>query len=183
MQTHGVDRIPGISLVLLSGGYDSSLLLRMANEHSVALHIEYEHRAKDLEKQRCMDLCAKLGIDLFFLKTSTTFKTTENTIEMTGRNQLFCTMGSCLAKTLGIGTVLIGCCLDDFADYRDCRIDFIDAMNKVNKISGLPKIQAPLITMSKKRIKEEYSKYNLGTPQYCYFGKNCGECNSCKSNA
>lgn len=100
------------------------------------------------------------------------------------RNAIFLSLAVNLAIKATADTVTIGCNFDDAADFPDCRMVFIDAMNASVKASGYDvEICAPYITWRKWKIAGLARE--LGVPSNevwtCYRGgkEPCGVCPAC----
>ena len=116
------------------------------------------------------------------------------------RNILFLTLAANRAYCLGCDALVIGVSQEDFGGYPDCRIEFINAMEKA-LCEGMPKplvIKKPLITLNKMRTVEmardlDHNQYReTGNPDggcmdalahshTCYNGEfpPCGKCHAC----
>lgn len=116
------------------------------------------------------------------------------------RNILFLTLAANRAHCLGCDTLVIGVSQEDYGGYPDCRIGFINAMEKA-LCEGMPKIiliKKPLITLNKRQTVEmardldAIHRRESGTPEggcldalayshTCYNGEYppCGRCHAC----
>lgn len=116
------------------------------------------------------------------------------------RNILFLTLAANRAYCLGCDALVIGVSQEDYGGYPDCRIEFINAMEKA-LCEGMPKplvIKKPLITLNKMRTVEladvlDMTHYGatgkreggcldaLAYSHTCYNGETppCGSCHAC----
>jgi 7-cyano-7-deazaguanine synthase len=108
------------------------------------------------------------------------------------RNTIFLSIALGYAEVIGAGEIWIGVNAVDFSGYPDCRPAFVDAFQRVIETgtrsgveSGMPRLRAPLIDMTKAAI------IRLGTAlgvdysitHSCYdpgaSGAACAHCDSC----
>jgi 7-cyano-7-deazaguanine synthase len=106
------------------------------------------------------------------------------------RNTLFLSLAAAWAEVLEAECLVIGANALDYSGYPDCRPEFYRALEEAFRlgskrgVEGKPvKIEAPLITLSKKEIvlKGIELKAPLHLTWSCYLGeeKPCGTCDSC----
>ena len=170
---------PDCTLVLFSGGQDSTVCLawaleRFARVETVGFDYEQRHRA-ELEarprvRERMKTLApawaARLGEDHVLelgalAAISDTALTRDMAIEMSasglpttfvpGRNLIFLSFAAALAYRRGIRHLVAGMCETDFSGYPDCRDDTIKAM-QVALTLGLDRrvtIHTPLMWIDK----------------------------------
>lgn len=194
------------SLVLHSGGLDSTLCLLMAIEtkHTViSLGIDYGQRHR-IELEYASAQCRKYDIERRVLKVEwdklkheipagrslDEIRTGISPAFLPGRNVVFLSLACAEAAGIGASNVWIGVNAIDFSGYPDCRPEFIDAFKAMINIAvpGGPQIVAPLISMSKPEIASEALKHGLvqGDTWSCYQPQftsqgitECGECDAC----
>lgn len=108
------------------------------------------------------------------------------------RNTIFLSFGLAWAEVLGATTICVGVNAVDFSGYPDCRPEYIAAFQRMADLAtraGIegrgPKIQTPLISMSKADIIRLGVSlgvdYSLTTSCYdpTIHGVACGHCDSC----
>jgi 7-cyano-7-deazaguanine synthase len=107
-----------------------------------------------------------------------------------GRNSVFLAVACAEAAGIGAREVWIGVNAVDFSGYPDCRPEFIEAFRKMNRIAipDGPKIQAPLLHMTKPQIARLAYKLGIrrGDVWACYQPvltsngiQACGKCDAC----
>lgn len=169
-----------ISVVLLSGGMDSTLTLAIAREEServAALHLNYRHRTEKRELQAFTEICDhyeiqdRLVIDLEFLRKIGGSSLTDVSIEVGKadlkshevpqtyvpfRNGNFLAMAASWAEVIKAGRIYIGAVEEDSSGYPDCRRVFFDSFEQTIDLGTRPetriKIITPLISMKKSGI-------------------------------
>jgi 7-cyano-7-deazaguanine synthase len=194
------------SLVLHSGGLDSTVCLLLAREqgHSVvSLGIDYGQRHK-IELTYARKQCRKFKIPRRVIKVRWTkpertipknrsveeMRSTVSPAFLPGRNAIFLTLGAAEAAGIGASELWIGVNCIDFSGYPDCRVEFIEAFKSMlaYAIPDGPKVVAPLLLMSKPEIAKEAARLGLkyGDTWSCYRPVNndsgnqpCGECDAC----
>lgn len=194
------------SLVLHSGGLDSTVCLLLAREkgHSVvSLGIDYGQRHK-IELTYARKQCRRFKIPRSVIKVRWTkperiipknrsveeMRATVSPAFLPGRNAIFLTLGAAEAAGIGASELWIGVNCVDFSGYPDCRAEFIEAFKSmlVCAIPDGPKVVAPLLSMSKLEIAKEAARLGLkyGDTWSCYRPINdhsgnqpCGECDAC----
>lgn len=189
-------------VLAFSGGMDSSVLLHKAVEQFdeiYCLFFDYgqrhkkelicaENQLKNIKK--CIEMkIISTPLDLLAPTSSLTNKNinTPDVREMRGeaqpksyvpfRNMLFITYLLSHAEGVGAGTVWYGAAqVDSLAGYWDGSPEFLDAINAVADLNREHriKVEAPLITMSKKDIIEEGIRLGVkfSDTWTCYAGEN-----------
>src|SRR5581483_2531038 len=178
------------SVVLLSGGMDSTLTACIATQDSesvAALHLNYRHRTERRERRAFHDVCARLGIerklevDLEFLRGIGGSSLTDERIDVTPadltnaeipssyvpfRNGNFLSIAASWAEVLGATAIYIGAVEEDTSGYPDCRRSFFDAFERAIDLGTKPetniRIVTPVIQMKKSEIVRE--SLRLGAP-------------------
>jgi 7-cyano-7-deazaguanine synthase len=163
------------SIVLLSGGMDSTLSATIArrdstqNERSsvAALHLNYRHRTERRELKAFEDICNALGIserlvvDIEFLRTIGGSSLTDTSIEVTKanlasdgipssyvpfRNGNFLAVAASWAEVIGANAIYIGAVEEDSSGYPDCRRIFFDAFERTIELGTKPGSNIRIIT-------------------------------------
>jgi 7-cyano-7-deazaguanine synthase len=194
------------SLVLHSGGLDSTVCLLMAIEAGrdvVSVGVDYGQRHR-VELDYAGTQCTKYGIERRILKVewqkpARTLPTGRSVQEirsgvspafLPGRNGVFLMLACAEACGVGAAEVWTGINSIDFSGYPDCRTDFLDSFKAMIRIAvpDGPEIVAPLMTLSKQSIAAEAKRLGLGPMDTwsCYQPRHsgpdvspCGECDAC----
>lgn len=201
------------AVILLSGGQDSSTCLALAKAEGFecyALSISYGQN-HSVELEAAKTVASKMGVKEHKIITINLSDfggsaLTDDNIEIpdyTGdgkipttyvpaRNTIFLSLALGYAEVINADTIYIGCCLEDYSAYVDCRPEFINAYQAMANFAtavgvegnGI-KIVAPLLHLSK----AETIKLGLevgvdyGLTITCYRanekGQACGSCTSC----
>lgn len=179
------------AVVLLSGGVDSMVLLHRATE-PVALFVDYGQAAAAKERKAALALASKRGCRFHSMEVGGFIVDAMNVgvgvagpRVVYGRNLMLISLGVNLARSYGAPEVWIGCHGDDNRDYPDCRPEFIEAQNRINRSAYLVGVRAPLMTQSRASfIAEARHCGSMDLTWSCYSptsgGNPCGTCNSCK---
>lgn len=199
-----------LAVVLVSGGMDSSTLLEFVkyqgwNAHAVNIDYNQRHRR---EIKATKELCKKLLVPLEQLKFDLTqfgdSPLTNKSIDVPRqdekqqrvtvvgyRNTFFTTMAAAYAQTVGSHDIFIAPCKEDFENYKDCRQDFYDSLEKTLTLGSTEegyeiKIHTPFVEMSKDQIIKlgvelDPSGWLYKNSYTCYKGeeKHCGVCDAC----
>ena len=186
------------SVVLLSGGLDSTLALALSSA-DVALSFDYgqTHRT---ELERATKIANHYGVwhdvvnieRLVFGGALTGFgeipeqhAEEPDATEVPGRNLVMISAGVAYAKAVGYGAVVIGANRDDHNGYPDCRPEFIDALRDATHAGYGIELHAPLIRMTKRDIVVKARELNvpLDLTWSCYRGgaEPCNRCGACQS--
>ncbi|MDP4200602.1 MAG: 7-cyano-7-deazaguanine synthase QueC [Bacteroidota bacterium] len=200
------------SIVLLSGGMDSTLTATIARNESrnlAALHLNYRHRTENRELQAFHDVADVLGIrerlvvDIEFLREIGGSSLTDASIAVTladlhasgipssyvpFRNGNFLAIAASWAEVIGANQVYIGAVEEDSSGYPDCRRSFFDAYERAIELGVKPdtriRIMTPVIHLQKSEIVRE--SVRLGAPiertWSCYQSENLA-CGECDSCA
>jgi len=178
------------SVVLLSGGMDSTLTATIARNESdeiAAIHFNYRHRTERRELQAFESICDRLQItkrlivDAEVLRliggsslTDTTIPVTKADLSATNipssyvpfRNGTFLSIATGWAEVLGAERIYIGAVEEDSSGYPDCRKIFFDEFEKVTNLGTKPetkiRIMTPVIAMKKSEIVKK--SIELGSP-------------------
>jgi 7-cyano-7-deazaguanine synthase len=178
------------SIVLLSGGMDSTLtaaIARRDSERISALHLNYRHRTERRELKAFEDVCTALDVserlivDIEFLRAIGGSSLTDETIEVTKanltaegipnsyvpfRNGNFLSVAASWAEAIHADAIYIGAVEEDSSGYPDCRRSFFDAFERAIGMGTKPKtsirIVTPIIHFRKSEIVRE--SVRLGAP-------------------
>lgn len=198
------------AVVLFSGGLDSAVTLAQAKAmgyECYALGFDYGQRHK-IELGYAARLCVRLGVKFTVcivhmgpIKCALLDKDAEITdaasCYVPGRNLIFLSQALQGAFSLGTAEIFIGANADDYGDFPDTRLEFFTAFEKLSSaINYRVRIQAPLLTMSKRDIAKltEHYKIKPEDTWSCYdpqehfvieepLIRSCGKCPACKLRA
>jgi len=195
------------TVVLHSGGLDSTVLLNMAIKEGrkvLSLGIDYGQTHR-VELEYAANQCKILNVQRKIIRIEWDKPTRCMPIDrsldeirsgevspafLPGRNTVFLTIACAEAAGINASEVWIGVNAIDFSGYPDCRPEFIMAFERMIKLAipDGPKIIAPLLTMSKPEIVSKAIELGLGPGDTwsCYrpaFSKlgivPCGQCDAC----
>ena len=195
------------SVVLLSGGIDSAVAMRVAMRHSqivFAITYTYGQLHADRELQAARDIAGHYDVQHRHIDLTpvyqpqsaltghgvlpTSHATEPDSTYVPARNLIMLAIAVANAEQHGARSVVIGVNADDRAGYVDCRPEFIDAMDCAarNGTSNKVFVWAPLIRMGKPAIHQwaESLRIPKGMTWSCYRGGEtpCGRCGACESN-
>jgi 7-cyano-7-deazaguanine synthase len=198
------------SVVLLSGGMDSTVLLhqvKASNRDPVAISFDYGQRhIKEIKV--ATQMAASLGVPhtvvalrsttlALFAGSSQTDKDVDvphghyedPTMRLTyvpNRNMIMVSLAAALAVSLKGDTIWYAAHAGDHAIYPDCRQAFVDAMNSVLQVANYTpiRLEAPFLNKTKADILK--LGHQLGVrfekTYSCYEGADmqCGLCGTCQ---
>jgi len=201
------------AVVLVSGGLDSTTVLAMAIEQGFscyALSFDYGQRAHAelAAAQKCSKLLGAkehkvVNLDLRTIGGSAL---TDDSIDVPeeatlgipvtyvpARNTVFLSIALGWAEVLGAQDIFIGVNAVDYSGYPDCRMEYIEAFEKMANLatkSGVEgqylRINKPLINLTKADIIAQGIAVGVDYAQTvsCYQatdeGLACGKCDSCR---
>ena len=198
------------SIVLLSGGMDSTLTATIARqelEHVAVLHMNYRHRTERRELRAFYEVSDALGIyerlvvDIEFLRHIGGSSLTDSSIAVTKanltstdipnsyvpfRNGNFLAIASSWAEVIGAKAIYIGAVEEDSSGYPDCRRIFFDAFERAVDLGTKPdthiRIITPVIHLRKKEIVSESLRLNapIAATWSCYQSEDVA-CGECDS--
>jgi 7-cyano-7-deazaguanine synthase len=200
----------GGSLVVLSGGLDSTVCLALAADRAVALTFHYGQRHWH-EVDHAAGVAGFYGVEHLVVRLDLTgwggSALTDSSIDVPpvgtpgipatyvpARNLIFLSVAMGVAEARGLAAVSIGVNALDYSGYPDCRPEFISSFEQTaalalkRGVEGDPvRVDTPLIDKSKADIVR--LGLSLGAPLHltwsCYRGGTvpCGECDSCALRA
>lgn len=170
--------------VLLSGGIDS---LWMAEKHRKegnlrgCIFVDYGHPAQQAEAWKVFAYCGKHGIELKVLHA---FGLNLGALEgadgdsvMPHRNAILIAMAANIAQQWSVDVIGVGCNRDDWPDYRDCRLEYL------NTLGAALGITVRCWDATKREIVQAARAAGMTQQEIwsCYQGGSepCGTCNSC----
>ena len=200
--------LPRKSVLLLSGGMDSTTLLWWMREQGIpeihTVSIDYGQRhAVELESSASLSRLAgadshrRLEVDLRQIggnplteidrPVPVAEQERQALTVVPFRNMLFVTVAAAWAETRGCKDLFISAVRDDFQVYRDCRREFYDMLEKTLCLGAARQADYRIHTPFVEKWKGEIVSIglNLGVPyaktHTCYEGKRpaCGHCDAC----
>ncbi len=201
------------AVILLSGGLDSTVALYLAKSQGFechALSFNYGQRhARELESAKT--IAVKAGVASHQIVSlalnnwgGSSLTDMSQTLEhgdvnrtdipatyVPARNMVFLSIAASLAEALEAQDIFIGVSQVDYSGYVDCRLEFIQSMEKtinLGTVMGAEKnkpirIHAPFIDKTKTEEIQigDKLKVPFELTWSCYFGgeKQCGTCDSC----
>lgn len=194
-------------LVLHSGGMDSTTCLyaaKAAGDDVVSLGVDYGQRLA-VELLFAQRHCEALGVERDVIKVQWSkpertipvkraveeMRSSISTAFLPGRNVLFLSLAAAHAAGIGANVVQIGLNCVDFSGYPDCTEEFFESYKSMLSIASPdgPKLEAPLLKMSKREIANLARTHGLGRDDTwsCYrpalVGGSvapCGVCDACR---
>ncbi len=200
------------SVVLLSGGMDSTLTATIAKQESesvAAIHFNYRHRTERRELRAFNEVCEKLGIsqrlvvDVEVLRQIGGSSLTDENIPVTKanltateipssyvpfRNGTFLAISTSWAEAIGAGRIYIGAVEEDSSGYPDCRKAFFEAFEAAIVLGIKPEedifLMTPIIDLKKSEIVKRSIELNapLELTWSCYQSEEVA-CGECDSCA
>jgi 7-cyano-7-deazaguanine synthase len=202
------------AVILISGGADSATVLAIALNLGYEIHamsFEYGQRHKvELERAQsivyakvashriikldyeCFNSSALVNKNIDVAKYWHVSQV-EDAIPQTyvpARNNLFLSYALSLAESIGAYDIFIGVHASDFAQYPDCRPEFIAKFEELANVATAAiepiSIHAPLISMNKSEIIAQGLKLGVdySSTISCYDpdedGVSCGQCLACQ---
>ncbi|MGP4075465.1 7-cyano-7-deazaguanine synthase QueC [Halobacillus sp. K22] len=198
------------AVVVFSGGQDSTTCLFWALKKYDEVQVvtfDYNQRHKEeieVAKEIADDLKVKHHVlDMSLLNQLAPNALTRDDIEVAdgedgelpstfvpGRNLLFLSFASILAKQIGAKHVVTGVCETDFSGYPDCRDVFIKSLNVTLNLSMDDEfvVHTPLMWLDKAQtwaLADELDAFQYVREKTltCYHGvrgDGCGECPACE---
>ena len=175
------------TILLLSGGLDSTTLLYDLNSQGQSVHC----LMFDYKQQHAQELtfakghCHRLKVLFTTMELPPLGGLTEASWVVPFRNPIMLACAVNLAAQAEADEIAIAVNDDDNKDFPDCRWEVFDALNHVITFSGYEvQIVAPYLDWTKRKIAKRAKE--LGVPLHeiwtCYKGgaKPCGKCPACK---
>jgi len=188
------------AVILLSGGLDSALLVRLAQQRGkpvIALTVDYGQPWEEIraarEVAKTMEVAERVSIRVDLLRSAIAkppgFQSAREAY-VPARNSILISLGIAVAEDRGADEVHIGAIESD-RDFPDCRWSFFKAWDYLASNSTHSEIfvKAPLLRMTKRTVARMAK--DLGVPVEltvsCYRpdekGRGCGGCLSCRERS
>jgi len=169
------------SLLLLSGGLDSAVILHTVSDIKLCVGFDYG-QGHLIELEKAQQLAAKQGVEYLRIPLHPLPKV--NDVVFTGRNAVMLATAAAIAQARGIPQVIIGCNQSDSERFPDCRPEFIRGANQCLAAYGV-NIYAPLLRKTKREVVEVANSVGIMAHETwtCYQPKEgipCGTCYACK---
>ena len=200
------------ALVLFSGGQDSTVCLYWAMKNfgrveAVCFRYGQRHEA---ELEAAQYIGSQVGVELHIIDASVIAGLSNSSLTnlskklenvnndstflpdtfVPGRNLLFISMASVVARERKIANIVVGVSQADYSGYPDCRDAFVRSLNETLNLAMDEKfvIHTPLMWRDKAavwQLADELGIFELvkNRTVTCYngiTGDGCGECASCK---
>lgn len=186
------------TLVLLSGGLDSTVLLERelsAGRLVGAIHYVYAHPAQSHERRAVIMSklrIARKGIDIPCWEVDVPLRAAALAAGVgaagprivAARNLAFMALAANWAASVGACRIVLGASGSDAENYPDCRVGYVAKTAELLAPFGLT-VDAPLAGWSRAQVKAEAARLGLDQEDVwsCYqpaaFNKPCGNCDSC----
>lgn len=197
-----------MTLVLLSGGLDSSTLLAHIADHddvTAAVFVDYGQR-HIRERRAAEQIAAHYGVALYPLDLTSYGKNVRSALTadvavphghytaesmaatvVPNRNAVMLSAAAGMAVTLGAQRVVTAVHAGDHAVYADCRPEFIRALDHATWAGCAVHIDAPFVQITKTTIAKFAKDLDVpvGLTWSCYEGGDvhCGRCGTCVERA
>ena len=192
------------SVVLLSGGLDSTVLLATVigaafDPHALTVDYGQVHRreidaAREIARYYDVEHTVVEVDPILFGGSALTghgeipagHADGPDSTYVPARNTVLLALAAAQAESIDARAVFIGCNADDEAGYPDCRREFIESYRNVIQMGTLNHvwIDAPLIGLTKQSVLAEARRLNvpLHLTWSCYRGgeQPCGACGACE---
>lgn len=168
------------TLLLLSGGLDSALLLAR-DKPKLAIGFDYG-QPHLIELDYARKLAARYGVP--FQRYKLPFVPLIDDIVFAARNALMLSAAAAVALEAGCNNIMIGCNASDASRFPDCRENFLYHMTRAFERAYGISIIAPLAHMTKAQIIAEAKERGVAETWTCYAplnGHPCGSCYACES--
>ena len=181
------------TVVLLSGGIDSSVLLHQVHEEACALpvFIDYGQRPATPELLAAEAQCAALGLPLIRLDAASVSLALEGPpatrphSPLPHRNLVIVSLALSYAVSAGASSVAVAVIRDDLGRYSCTTASFWYALRDLAATIGSVTVTTPLIYLDKAAVLEEGRRLGVDFARTysCLAGNatHCGRCRQCES--
>lgn len=147
------------AVVLFSGGQDSTTCLYWAKQNFpnvLALGFYYNQKHK-VELDQAKKIAERANVDFKIITINLKIrehKTTTRYDFIKVRNSIFFLLTSNFANQRSIKNVVAGMCKSDYANFPDCRLEFLEKVNECANLSleSNIKFHFPLLHLSKAEV-------------------------------
>jgi 7-cyano-7-deazaguanine synthase len=180
------------TVVLLSGGIDSSVLLRKVEATgggALPLFVDYGQRAVAHERAAALAQCQALGLELKELDVSSVKGALYASCQrlphspLPHRNLVLVSLALSYAEGVGAGAVAAAVIRDDLGAYGCTLGSFWYAFRDLAASIGTTQVETPFIDLDKVSVMREGDELglNLATTYSCTVGseQHCGRCRQC----
>lgn len=189
---HGIP----ITVVLVSGGVDSTVLLYRLAERARAreiqvypLFVDYAQRAAELEYAAAHWHCRRLGLQLPRLDLSRVGeafrrpRSMKPHIPLPHRNLVVLSLALSYVTVVGAKAVALGVIRDDIGGYPSASLPFLDAFHELTLTLGNIELETPFVHWPKAQVIAEGNRLGVdfGQTYSCMLGRelHCGHCTQC----
>jgi 7-cyano-7-deazaguanine synthase len=196
------------SVVLLSGGLDSTLALAMTAQeygakNTIAVTFDYGQLNRSQEMSASKAVAAHYGVEHRIIGLASAFLPSALTgyvapipetaavdkpdaTFVPGRNLVFIGVAVAIAQASGAVAVVVGCNADDYGGYPDCRSNFLSHVSAASLIGYDVTVRSPILRYRKSEIVQLANELSVPTELTwsCYRDgeTQCGRCGSCQLN-
>jgi 7-cyano-7-deazaguanine synthase len=179
------------SVVLLSGGLDSAVCLRIVGPVDACLFVDYGQPAVEQERAASQRLAKEAEVPWHELQLNLPLGEMAAPAGepgpriVPGRNLAMLSCAVSFAAGLGSDAVVFGASLSDRRAYPDCRGEWLNDVSRVCEAAYGIEIAAPLQYSTRAQVCDiaRETGVNATSVWSCYTpvdGKPCGTCDSCK---
>ena len=172
------------SLVLLSGGIDSAVVLAMTMERGPCEAVLFDYGQPHLiELEFAERIAAHYGVPTRRITLPT--MPLVNDVVFAGRNLVLAAHAVSIAAADKFDAVALGCNQSDWDQFSDCRPAFWSAFNSASGAYGVH-VMMPLLRMTKAEVVLEAKARGIPIAETwtCYAPRDrapCGECLACQT--
>ncbi|WP_438037414.1 7-cyano-7-deazaguanine synthase [Sorangium sp. So ce128] len=184
--------MPASTIVLLTGGADSTTLLHVVNARApvVPVFVDYAQRAAHREHQAAERQCVALGLSLRrfdMAAVGAAFRAEQEAklhIPLPHRNLVVLSLALSYAAQIEATSIAIAVIRDDVDGYASASLRFLEAFRGLASALGSVAIDTPLIGLDKRAVLAEGVRIGTDYAQTysCMLGyeRHCGRCSQCK---
>jgi 7-cyano-7-deazaguanine synthase len=181
------------TIVLLSGGIDSAVLLHHLNQTRkvIPIFFDYGQRAARRESAAAEEQCGALGLPLVSFDLTSAARvfqaaqTAKLHVPLPHRNLVLLSLALAYATQLGAPSVALAIVREDSDWYPSASPSFLNALGGVATVLNAPAVETPFITYSKSFVIREGQRLgvNFSHTYSCMLGHewHCGRCHQCVS--
>ncbi len=175
-----------MTLVLLSGGLDSAVVLAaaIADKHIVeGVGFDYG-QPHAIELDYAAKIAAHYSVP--FRRVTLHHMPRVNDVVFAGRNMVLASQAVAIAAAEGFGAIALGCNFSDWERFPDCRPAFWRSIREAARDAYGVSVLLPLLGMTKTQVVRKARKLAVPVAETwsCYAPKDgapCGECLACET--